>query len=230
MTAPRSLRELFDQIGLQEVPSTDGTVIMEMPVDERVMNTAGGLQGGLIATMADVTAGQLAARSTPFGHGIATTDLFIRYLRPIKDRAGARRRPDSAHRQAVRRGAGRHLPRRRRRTRCDGDRQLRRRRIGRGHGSFGCGHLESPAAVRRRCGVWRCRSGIGGAGIPGALDPRRRRDVGPRVGVSSVVLHERDRHRDGDPESLDERTSRPLRSPTQTCRPPTVTDSCWVSA
>ena len=63
MTAPKSLRELFDQIGLQEVPSTDGTVIMEMPVDERVVNTAGGLQGGLIAT----------------------TDLFIRYLRPIKN-------------------------------------------------------------------------------------------------------------------------------------------------
>ena len=64
--------------------STDDTVVMEMPVDERTTNTAGGLQGGLIATMADVTAGQLAARSTPFGHGIATTDLFIRYLRPIK--------------------------------------------------------------------------------------------------------------------------------------------------
>ncbi|MDT5092361.1 MAG: hypothetical protein QOH60_1724 [Mycobacterium sp.] len=84
MTAPRSLRELFDQIGLQDVPTTDGTVIMEMPVDERVTNTAGGLQGGLIATMADVAAGQLASRSTPFGNGIATTDLFIRYLRPIK--------------------------------------------------------------------------------------------------------------------------------------------------
>jgi uncharacterized protein (TIGR00369 family) len=84
MTAPRSLRELFDQIGLREVASTDGSVIMEMPVDERVVNTAGGLQGGLIATMADVTAGQLACRSTPFGNGIATTDLFIRYLRPIK--------------------------------------------------------------------------------------------------------------------------------------------------
>ena len=84
VTAPKSLRELFDQIGLLEVPSTDDTVVMEMPVDERVMNTAGGLQGGLIATMADVTAGQLAARCTPFGNGIATTDLFIRYLRPIK--------------------------------------------------------------------------------------------------------------------------------------------------
>lgn len=91
MTAPRSLRELFDQIGLQEVPSTDGSVVMEMPVDERVTNTAGGLQGGLIATMADVTAGQLAARSTPFGNAIATTDLFIRYLRPIKVRNGPAR-------------------------------------------------------------------------------------------------------------------------------------------
>jgi uncharacterized protein (TIGR00369 family) len=84
MTAPRSLRELFDQLGLREVASAEGTVVMEMPVDERTTNTAGGLQGGLIATMADVAAGQLASRATPFGFGIATTDLFIRYLRPIK--------------------------------------------------------------------------------------------------------------------------------------------------
>jgi uncharacterized protein (TIGR00369 family) len=84
MTAPRSLRELFEQLGLREVESDDGTFVMEMPVDERTTNTAGGLQGGLIATMADVAAGQLASRATPFGFGIATTDLFIRYLRPIK--------------------------------------------------------------------------------------------------------------------------------------------------
>jgi|SRR5215211_180642 len=83
MTAPRSLRELFDQLGLQEVPTEDGSLIMEMPVSEKVTNTSGGLQGGLIATMADVAAGQLAARNTPFGNGIATTDLFVRYLRPI---------------------------------------------------------------------------------------------------------------------------------------------------
>ena len=48
MTAPKSLRELFDQLGLQEVASADGTVTMEMAVDERTVNTAGGLQGGLI--------------------------------------------------------------------------------------------------------------------------------------------------------------------------------------
>ncbi len=84
MTAPRSLRELFDQLGLHAVESEDGTFVMEMPVDERTTNTAGGLQGGLIATMADVAAGQLASQATPFGFGIATTDLFVRYLRPIK--------------------------------------------------------------------------------------------------------------------------------------------------
>jgi uncharacterized protein (TIGR00369 family) len=84
MTAPRSLRELFEQLGLREVESDDGTFVMEMPVDERTTNTAGGLQGGLIATMADVAAGQLASHATPFGFGIATTDLFVRYLRPIK--------------------------------------------------------------------------------------------------------------------------------------------------
>ena len=84
MTAPRSLRELFDQLGLRIVESEPDTVVMEMPVDERTTNTAGGLQGGLIATMADVAAGQLASKATPFGFGIATTDLFVRYLRPIK--------------------------------------------------------------------------------------------------------------------------------------------------
>jgi uncharacterized protein (TIGR00369 family) len=91
VTAPKSLREQSDQIGLEEVASTDDTVFMEMPVDERVTNTAVGLQGGVIATMADVTAGQLAARSTPFGHAIAITDPFVRCLRPIKLRNGPAR-------------------------------------------------------------------------------------------------------------------------------------------
>ena len=84
MTAPQSLRELFTQLGLRTLDSEDGTLVMEMPVDDRTTNTAGGLQGGLIATMADVAAGQLASIATPFGFGLATTDLFVRYLRPIK--------------------------------------------------------------------------------------------------------------------------------------------------
>jgi len=69
MTAPRSLRELFEQLGLREVESDDGTFVMEMPVDERTTNTAGGLQGGLIATMADIAAGQLASVRRRSGSG-----------------------------------------------------------------------------------------------------------------------------------------------------------------
>ena len=42
MTAPRSLRELFDQIGLREVESSNGNLIMEMPIDQRVVNSAVG--------------------------------------------------------------------------------------------------------------------------------------------------------------------------------------------
>ena len=46
MTAPRSLRELFEQLGLREVKSDDGTFVMEMPVDERTTNTAGVCRAG----------------------------------------------------------------------------------------------------------------------------------------------------------------------------------------
>jgi acyl-coenzyme A thioesterase PaaI-like protein len=46
LTAPRSLRELFEQLGLREVESDDGTFVMEMPVDERTTNTAGGCRAG----------------------------------------------------------------------------------------------------------------------------------------------------------------------------------------
>ena len=70
VTAPKSLRELFDQIGLEEVPSTDGTVVMEMPVDERVTNTAGGLQGGLIATLVN---GGMKVTPTLLARGWAET-------------------------------------------------------------------------------------------------------------------------------------------------------------
>lgn len=78
-----TLSELFDNLGLTEVESPDGTLAMELPVTQGVVNTNGGLQGGLIATIADITGGLLVARTMPFGSSIATTDLHIRYLRRI---------------------------------------------------------------------------------------------------------------------------------------------------
>lgn len=78
-----TLKELFDHLGLAEVDAPEGTVAMELPVTQAVVNTNGGLQGGLIATIADVAGGLLVSRALPFGNGITTTDLHIRYLRRI---------------------------------------------------------------------------------------------------------------------------------------------------
>jgi hypothetical protein len=49
MTAPKSLRQLFEQLELTEVPSPDGTVTMVMPVDERTVSVECGLDARLFA-------------------------------------------------------------------------------------------------------------------------------------------------------------------------------------
>lgn len=80
-TAP-TLGELFDQIGLREADQAD-EYTMELPVSPQVVNTSGAIQGGLIATLADVAGGQLGLNYLPAGAGLTTADLFVRYLRPI---------------------------------------------------------------------------------------------------------------------------------------------------
>lgn len=81
VTAP-TLGELFEQIGLRDAATDDGYA-MELPVSPQVVNTSGAVQGGLLATLADVAGGQLGLNYLPAGAGLTTADLFIRYLRPI---------------------------------------------------------------------------------------------------------------------------------------------------
>jgi uncharacterized protein (TIGR00369 family) len=80
--SPPTLGELFDQIGLRQGGATDEHT-MELPVSPQVVNTSGALQGGLIATLVDVAGGQLGLKYLPADSGMTTTDLFVRYLRPI---------------------------------------------------------------------------------------------------------------------------------------------------
>lgn len=77
-----TLAELFDQIGLREADHDD-EYTMELPVSPQVVNSSGAVQGGLIATLADVAGGQLGLKYVPAGAGLTTADLFVRYLRPI---------------------------------------------------------------------------------------------------------------------------------------------------
>ncbi|WP_055402472.1 MULTISPECIES: hotdog fold thioesterase [unclassified Mycobacterium] len=81
-----SLAELFAQIGMR--PGThNGEFAMTMPVSPHVTNTSGALQGGLIATLVDVAGGQFGLEHLQPGTTMTTADLFVRYLRPIKQGA-----------------------------------------------------------------------------------------------------------------------------------------------
>ncbi|SPM35747.1 TetR family transcriptional regulator [Mycobacterium rhizamassiliense] len=82
-TAKPTLAELFAQIGMR--PGTrDGEFAMTMPVSPHVVNTSGALQGGLIATLIDVAGGQYGLDFLTPGTTMTTADLFVRYLRPIR--------------------------------------------------------------------------------------------------------------------------------------------------
>ncbi len=83
--SPPSLGELFAQIGMRPATAPDDEFAMTMPVSPQVVNTSGALQGGLIATLADVAGGQLGLDYLPPGTAMTTADLFVRYLRPIRE-------------------------------------------------------------------------------------------------------------------------------------------------
>ena len=84
MTAPRSLRELFDQIGLREVESSDDSLTMEMPRRRTRRQLRGRASG-----RPDRDDGGCDGRATGRAdHALRQRhrdpDLFNRYLRPIK--------------------------------------------------------------------------------------------------------------------------------------------------
>jgi uncharacterized protein (TIGR00369 family) len=83
MTTTQNIFELFDLIGFRQVNSSDDEVVLELPVAPHVVNTNGGLQGGLLATLVDAAAGGLAMRQLAPGESVATSDLNLRYLRPV---------------------------------------------------------------------------------------------------------------------------------------------------
>ncbi|MEV6337816.1 PaaI family thioesterase [Nocardia vinacea] len=87
MTAMQAISGLLDHIGFRRNGGADDSPVWELPVAPHVVNTSGGLQGGLIATLADIAAGTAALATRPNGGGVVTSDLSVRYFRPITDGA-----------------------------------------------------------------------------------------------------------------------------------------------
>ncbi|MDX6740837.1 PaaI family thioesterase [Actinocorallia sp. A-T 12471] len=71
-------------LNMYDVPTPEGAdLAMAVPITPKVVNTRGGLQGGLVATLVDVAAGRAVAYGMPDGDSAATADLNIRYLSPV---------------------------------------------------------------------------------------------------------------------------------------------------
>ena len=78
-----TLADVFAQIGMR--PGTrDGEFALTLPVSPAVVNTSGALQGGLIATLVDVAGGYFGLSHLQPGTTMTTSDLVVRYLRPIR--------------------------------------------------------------------------------------------------------------------------------------------------
>jgi len=72
------------ELGMYDVEVPDGAdLAMAMPVHGRVTNPRGGLQGGLMATLIDVTAGRAALATAGEGRGVPTSDMHIRFLSAV---------------------------------------------------------------------------------------------------------------------------------------------------
>ena len=74
---------LIQQLGLRDVPDDDSDLTVELDLSSRITNPRGGLQGGLMATVADVVAGRAVFAGVPAGSVCVTSDLTIHYLRPL---------------------------------------------------------------------------------------------------------------------------------------------------
>lgn len=74
---------LFADLPFYDVLETDDTVIVDLHNRPNLANERGALQGGLVATLIDVAAGQLAYALADRGSGVSTADMTIHYLAPI---------------------------------------------------------------------------------------------------------------------------------------------------
>ena len=70
-------------LGIITVATGENEIVADLPVVPRLTNFRGALQGGVIATMADIIAGRLAMEGLVEGRSSATNDMTIRYLAPI---------------------------------------------------------------------------------------------------------------------------------------------------
>lgn len=69
-------------LGMKMISADEGTTVIEMPVDERFMNNAGGVQGGILAALADSAMGTSVGTVERVDESHVTVEFKLNFLRP----------------------------------------------------------------------------------------------------------------------------------------------------
>lgn len=74
---------LFSQLTMYDLEIEGADLAVALDLSPRYTNPRGGLQGGLVATLADIAAGRAANEALETGFAAVTADLHVHYLRSI---------------------------------------------------------------------------------------------------------------------------------------------------
>lgn len=74
---------LFSQLTMYDLEIEGADLAVALDLSPRYTNPRGGLQGGLVATLADIAAGRAANEALKPGFAAVTADLHVHYLRSI---------------------------------------------------------------------------------------------------------------------------------------------------
>ncbi len=77
-------RHLLSGLRLRDVPTDVGDLAIELEIDDTVTNPTGALQGGLVATLADIVGGRMAMVGLDDHSIVVTSDLTVHYLGPVQ--------------------------------------------------------------------------------------------------------------------------------------------------
>jgi uncharacterized protein (TIGR00369 family) len=77
-------RHLFSGLQMAQVAVDGADLAIELELDDTVTNPTGSLQGGLVATLADIVGGRMAMEGLDDHSIVVTSDLTIHYLGPVR--------------------------------------------------------------------------------------------------------------------------------------------------
>ena len=80
---------ILSRFATREVEVEGADLALELDVDDSLAGPRGALQGGLVATLADIVGGRMAMEGLDEGSIVVTSDMTVHYLGPVLTTAHA---------------------------------------------------------------------------------------------------------------------------------------------